>query len=65
MRLTEQGETTYVNLVYEYHLHSNWKQNTARLVSRFGFPSLAFDHGLASIKEKIEKDRLGKGNRPL
>lgn len=61
LRLTEQGETTCVDLVYEYYLHSNWIQNMARLVSRFGFPSLAFDHGLARIKEKIEKDRLGKG----
>ena len=61
LRLTDQGETTCVDLVYEYYLHSNWIQNMALLVSRFGFPSLTFDHGLASIKEKIEKDILGKG----
>ena len=61
LRLTEQGETTCVDLVYKYYLHSNCIQNMARLVSRFGFPSLAFDYGLARIKEKIEKDRLGKG----
>jgi len=60
LRLTAQGGTTCVDLVYEYHLHSNWIQNMARLVSRFGFPSLAFDYGLARIKEKIEKERLGK-----
>jgi len=33
-----------------------WMQGIARLVNRFGSPSLAFDHGLARIKEKIEKE---------
>ncbi len=58
LKLTEQGETTRVDLDYEYCLRSNWMQNIARLVSHSEFPSLAFDHGLARIKEKIEKDKL-------
>lgn len=56
LRLTALGENTLVELDFEYCLHHNWMQNIARLVSHFGFPSLAFDHGLARIKEKIEKE---------
>ena len=56
LRLTAMGESTRVELDFEYSLHRSWMQNIARLVSHFGFPSLAFDHGLASIKEKIEND---------
>ncbi len=58
LKLTERGETTRVDLNYEYCLRIDWMQNIARLVSHFGFPSLTFDHGLARIKEKIEKDKL-------
>lgn len=58
LRLTEQGEHTRVDLVFEYDLYRGWMQNIARLVSHFGFPSLAFDHGLARIKEEIEKGDL-------
>lgn len=54
--LTEQGGKTQVTLDFEYSLHRSWMQNLARLVNQFGFPSLAFDHGLARIKKKIEKD---------
>ncbi len=54
--LTEQDGNTRVDLDFEYSLHSNWMQNIAHLVNHLGFPSLAFDHGLARIKEKIEKD---------
>jgi uncharacterized membrane protein len=56
LRLTARGESTRLELGFEYNLHRSWMQNIARLVSHFGFPSLAFDHGLARIKEKIEKD---------
>ena len=56
LKLIALGESTRVELDFEYSLHRNWMQNIARLVSHFGFPSLAFDHGLARIKEKIEKD---------
>ena len=55
LRLTALGENTGVELDFEYNLHRSWMQNIARLVSHFGFPSLAFDHGLARIKEQIEK----------
>ena len=55
LKLTELGKTTCVNLIYEYCLHSNWIQNIAHIVHHLGFPSLAFDHGLARIKEKIEE----------
>jgi len=58
LKLTERGETTRVDLDYEYCLRIDWMQNIARLVSHFGFPSLTFDHGLARIKEKIEIDKL-------
>jgi uncharacterized membrane protein len=58
LRLFEQGENTRVELNFEYSLHRNWMQNIARLVNHFGFPSLAFDHGLARIKEEIEKGNL-------
>jgi len=54
IRLTEQGNQTQVELDFEYYLHRNWMQAIARTVNHFGFPSLAFDHGLARIKEKIE-----------
>ena len=56
LRLTALGESTQVELDFEYSLQHSWMQKIARLVSHFGFPSLAFDHGLARIKEKIEKD---------
>lgn len=56
LRLFEQDELTRVELDFEYTLFRGWMQNIARLVARFGFPSLAFDHGLARIKEQIEKD---------
>jgi len=58
VRLTELNESTHVELNFEYRLHRNWMQNIARLVNRFGFPSIAFDHGLARIKEEIEKGNL-------
>ena len=58
LRLTELGENTRVDLDFEYSLNRSWMQNIARLVSHFGFPSLAFDHGLARIKEEIEKGDL-------
>lgn len=58
LRLTEMGGNTGVELDFEYSLHRNWMQNIARLVNRFGFPSIAFDHGLARIKEEIEKENL-------
>ena len=58
LRLIELGKNTAVELDFEYNLHRDWMQNIARLVSPFGFPSIAFDHGLARIKEKIEKDQL-------
>ena len=58
LRLTEMGGNTGVELDFEYSLHRNWMQNIARLVNRFGFPSIAFDHGLARIKEEIEKGNL-------
>ena len=54
LRLTELGESTAVELEFEYRLHRDWMQNIARVVSHFGFPSLAFDHGLARIKAQIE-----------
>lgn len=56
LRLTELGENTWVELDFEYNLHRKWMQNIARIVNRFGFPSLTFDHGLARIKEKIERE---------
>ena len=56
LRLTALGKSTQVEIDFEYCLHRNWMQNIARLVSHFGFPSLTFDHGLARIKEKIEKE---------
>jgi len=55
LRLTEMGKCTRVELDFEYSLHRNWMQNVAHMVSHFGFPSLAFDHGLARIKQQIEK----------
>ena len=58
LRLTALGECTRVELDFEYSLHRNWMQNIARIVNRFGFPSLAFDHGLARIKQQIEKGNL-------
>jgi len=58
LRLFELGENTRLELDFEYNLFRPWMQNIARLVGRFGFPSLAFDHGLARIKEKIEKDNF-------
>ncbi|MCK4834694.1 MAG: SRPBCC family protein [Gammaproteobacteria bacterium] len=58
LRLTESGENTQVELDFEYTLFRGWMQNIARLVSHFGFPSLAFDHGLARIKREIEKGDL-------
>ena len=58
LRLTESGENTHVELDFEYTLHRGWMRNIAQLVSHFGFPSLAFDHGLARIKEEIEKGNL-------
>ena len=61
LRLTAQGESTRVELDFEYRLHRNWMQNIASLVSHFGFPSLTFDHGLAHIKEKIEKEANTQG----
>ena len=57
-RLIESGENTRVELDFEYTLHHGWMQKIARLVSHFGFPSLAFDHGLARIKGQIEKQYL-------
>jgi uncharacterized membrane protein len=60
LRLFEQGKNTRVVLDFEYTLYRHWMQNIARLVARFGFPSLTFDHGLAHIKEKIEKDNLNR-----
>ena len=56
LRLFERDNKTRVELDFEYKLHRLWMQKIAGLVSHFGFPSLAFDHGLAGIKEKIEKD---------
>ncbi len=56
LRLTASGENTQVELDFEYDLHRNWMQKIAHLVGHFGFPSLAFDHGLKRIKEKIEKE---------
>jgi len=56
LKLTELGEDTLIELDFEYRLQRSWMQNIARLFNRFGFPSLAFDHGLARIKEKIEED---------
>ena len=56
LTLTELGENTKVELDFEYNLYRGWMQRVARVVSHFGFPSLAFDHGLAKIKEQIEKD---------
>ena len=58
LRLTDSGKSTLVELDFEYHLHRGWMQNIALLVKHFGFPSLAFDHGLARIKEQIEKGNL-------
>ena len=58
LRLTSLGESTHVELDFEYSLHRSWMQNIAQLVSHFGFPSLAFDHGLARIKQQIEKGNL-------
>lgn len=56
LRLAESGDSTQVELYFDYTLNHSWMQNIARLVSRFGFPSLAFDHGLSRIKQKIESD---------
>ena len=58
LRLIESGGHTRVELDFEYTLFRGWMQSIARLVSHFGFPSLAFDHGLARIKEQIEKGDL-------
>jgi len=58
LKLTEMGETTFVELDFEYNLQRNWMQNIARIVNRFGFPSMAFDHGLVRIKGQIEKGHL-------
>ncbi len=58
LRLTALGECTRVELDFEYSLYRNWMQNIAHLVSHFGFPSLAFDHGLTRIKQQIEKGNL-------
>ena len=55
LKLVASGENTLVELDFEYTLYRGWMKNVARLVSHFGFPSLAFDHGLVRIKEEIEK----------
>jgi len=55
LTLKQADKSTRVELDFEYSLHRSWMQNIAHLVSHFGFPSLAFDHGLRQIKEKIEK----------
>ena len=54
LKLSERDNDTLVELDYEYSLHRGWMKNIAIIASRFGFPSLAFDHGLAIIKRKIE-----------
>ena len=54
--LADLGDQTRVELKFEYKLHKGWMQNLSRLAGHFGFPSVAFDHGLARIKEKIEAD---------
>jgi len=51
---TESGGRTRVELDFEYSLRHHWMQTAACQLNRFGFPSRAFDHGLARIKEKIE-----------
>lgn len=58
LRLTELAENTRLELDFEYNLHREWMQNIARIINRFGFPSLAFDHGLTRIKQQIEKGDL-------
>ena len=58
LKLIKSAESTRIELDFEYTLHHGWMQNIARLVSHFGFPSLAFDHGLARIKAQIEKQHL-------
>lgn len=55
LRLIESGENTRVELDFEYTLYRGWMRKIARFVNHFGFPSLAFDHGLARIKAEIEK----------
>ena len=56
LRLSASGDYTLVELDFEYNLYQPWMQNIARIVSHFGFPSRAFDHGLLRIKEKIERE---------
>ena len=56
VQLADLGEQTRVELKFEYELHKRWMQNLSRLARHFGFPSVAFDHGLARIKEEIEYD---------
>ena len=45
---------TLVDLNFEYHLSNPLIQKLAHLISHYGFPSSAFDHGLKTIKDKIE-----------
>jgi len=54
--LSEHNGATQVELDYEYLLQVAWMQKIAHIVKRFGFPSVAFDHGLERIKDKIEKN---------
>lgn len=56
LRLRPSGEYTVIELDFEYSLQRRWMHNIAQIVGRFGFPSLAFDHGLARIRQEIEKD---------
>ena len=56
IRLTGLGESTRVELDFEYEIHHHRMRTIALTANRLGFPSLAFDLGLAHIKDRIEKE---------
>jgi uncharacterized membrane protein len=56
LTLTQIGGRTRVELDFEYTLRHGWMLRVARLLSRHGFPSRAFDHGLERIRRKIEQE---------
>ena len=51
---SENQGTTTVELVFSYSIKVSWVHKLAKLMNRFGFPSLTFDEGLQRIKQEIE-----------
>ena len=65
IKFFRHGKGTRVNLIFSYSIKHPRVHELARLVSRFGFPSITFDEGLRKAWNWVQNDPIYAERFPI